>query len=694
MKKLKTILHCNYLYYALTIIAVVLSLTTNNTTHHCVSKNIINDDYIIEQIINKDNGMQLYLKGKERVVATYYLDQNKKTIFLNTYELGDKVKIAGEEKILKNNTIENTFNYKKYLYNQKIYHQIKVNDIKVIKKNKKIIYKIKNYLIKRQENLEKTNHYTNSLIFGNNKEIEEEIMESYRNNGISHLFAISGLHISLFIVIISKLLKRIGIKNKTKYIILILFLLFYMFLTNFSMSVMRSAIFAILIIVNKTLKTEIKLTNLLLLTLIIILLINPLYFYNIGLQYSFLITYFLIKNSDFINRSPNKIIKLLKISVIAFLVSYPIAINNFYEVNFLSIFYNIFFVPFVSCLLLPFTLITYILPIFENVLYLLIKIIEFISQLIEQIPIFTISMCKLNVTMILTYYVILCLVLSQWKNKNKKGTTLLITFYVINFLMPLKQENYVEFLDVSQGDSIVIHVNKNTTLIDTGGIVMSSDNQYTYQLSKRKILPYLKSHGIRKINNLILTHGDFDHMGEAIYLINNIKVDKVVLNNDTDNKLEKKLIKELKNKKIKYQKGATEIPIGKNKLKFLNTSLYDNENDNSNVIYLNYNNSKFMFMGDASMKREQDILEKYNPKNIDILKVGHHGSKTGTSQEFVNKINPKYAIISVGENNRYKHPNKEVLETLKNTKIYRTDKHGSIRIKLNKNGYKIKTYTP
>ena len=127
---------------------------------------------------------------------------------------------------------------------------------------------------------------------------------------------------------------------------------------------------------------------------------------------------------------------------------------------------------------------------------------------------------------------------------------------------------------------------------------------------------------------------------------------------------------------------------------FLNTKEYDNENDNSNVIYIKLNNYKFLFMGDAGVDKEKDILDKYNLENIDVLKVGHHGSRTSSSIEFINEINPVYSIISVGKNNRYGHPKDEVLETLRNSKIYRTDLDGSIEIKLNKRGYKIRTCPP
>ena len=120
----------------------------------------------------------------------------------------------------------------------------------------------------------------------------------------------------------------------------------------------------------------------------------------------------------------------------------------------------------------------------------------------------------------------------------------------------------------------------------------------------------------------------------------------------------------------------------------------ENENDNSSVIYFNYNNYKLLFMGDASTEREKNILKKYNLKDIDFLKVGHHGSNTSSSEEFINSINPKYSLISVGKNNRYGHPKDEVLKTLKNSKIYRTDLDGSIMFKIKNNKLKIETCTP
>ncbi len=134
-----------------------------------------------------------------------------------------------------------------------------------------------------------------------------------------------------------------------------------------------------------------------------------------------------------------------------------------------------------------------------------------------------------------------------------------------------------------------------------------------------------------------------------------------------------------------------EINFNKNKLHFINNNLYDNENDNSIVIYTKLYNYQLLFMGDAGRKVEEKILKEYNINNIDIIKVGHHGSYTSSSSYFINNIRPKYSIISVGKNNKYGHPHKQVLDNLKNTSIYRTDIDGSIMFKIKNNKLKIET---
>ena len=253
------------------------------------------------------------------------------------------------------------------------------------------------------------------------------------------------------------------------------------------------------------------------------------------------------------------------------------------------------------------------------------------------------------------------------------------------YIFPSLDNNLkVVMFSVGEADTHLIRFpyNKTNILIDTG----ESQTKITSE-----IIPSLKSIGIKKIDYLIITHGDKDHLGGASSLINNFKVKKVILNCGTYNELEETLIKELKQKQIKYYNCIKELNINNQKIYFLNTKEYDNENNNSSVIYFTYNHIKFLFMGDAEKEKELDIIDKYNIKDVTFLKVGHHGSDTSSNKDFITIINPKYSLISVGKNNRYNHPKETVLNTLKKSQIYRTDIHGSVEITINKKNYQIKT---
>ena len=373
------------------------------------------------------------------------------------------------------------------------------------------------------------------------------------------------------------------------------------------------------------------------------------------------------------------------ISLISFLASIPILINNFFSINIMTILNNIIFVPLVSIIVFPLSLLVLIIKPLDFIYKFIIDLMENISIFMENFKI-EIVMCKVNIIIIILYYILITFILIMlYKRKYKYLMLIVALIFIHHNINYIKNNPYVTFIDVKQGDSALIHLpyNKGDILIDTGGLI-------NYDTSS-DIINYLKSEGIKDIDYLILTHGDFDHSGSSINLVNNFKVNKVILNNDEFNDLEKELINTLNNKNIKYYNNIEKINIGEYKFYFLNTKLYDNENDNSNILYTEIDNNKLLFMGDASKEVENNILKKYNIENIDILKVGHHGSNTSTDMNFINKISPKISIISVGLNNRYGHPKSEVLDILSDSKVYRTDLNGSIKVKLKDGKFNIKT---
>ena len=673
LTKLKNLLQ--YKYIALLLLIILLSMIRCNNFKSIYNKNDTIFYGEIEEYQIKDTYVTFIVKGKEKLKCNYYL-KNNNNIKLN---YGDKLYLKGTLKPPNNNTIPNTFNYKKYLKNKKIFYILEVD--KIIKKNKtnKIIYKIKNILKKRLDKYDTTG-YLNAFILGNKNNLDKDSYDNYLKNGIIHIFSISGMHISLLASIILSILNKIK-KTNNNIIIVIIFLIFYLILTNYQASIIRSIIFYINIQIFKLKKINIKKIDALLISLSIILLFLPEFIYDIGFQYSSIVSISLLYFKNKFNK--NYILNLLYVSFISFLISFPITVNLNYQVNLLSIFINLIFVPLVSFILYPLSIITFIIPILNPLFNKLMNITEFISNYISLIKIMNISIPKLNTIFIIIYYILVYISLT----KNKKYFLILILYILfIKNINLLDNNYYVYYLDVKQGDMSLIKYKDECIVIDTG------PNNKNYNIIDNHI-KFMHSIGINNIDLLIISHGDSDHIGNAKYLVNNFKVNKVSFNIGNNSDLEKDLIKVLKNKNIFY---TTSFNKENKKIKYyyLNTKEYNNENDNSSVIYLLINKYKFLFMGDASAEREKDILSKYNLNNIDFIKVGHHGSNTSSSEYFINNIKPQFSIISVGKNNKYGHPKKEVLDTLKNSKIYRTDLNGSIKVKINKNTYKIKTFSP
>ena len=675
MKRLKMILRSRYLFKILTILSLIITILYTKCYHFKSVFDLNDTEFtgIVEDYVVKDNKIKISLKSKERIIVIYKYNNQK----FNKLSYGDKVRIVGVLNVPSTNKIFNNFNYKEYLYNKRIYYIVEASKIDKIENNNNYIYTIKNLLYNRINHL-KSSRYIKALLFGDNK-LDKEIKSSYQVNGISHLFSVSGFHVNFITSIIYFYLDRITYNKRLKYIIIDLFLILYLLLCNTS-SLLRCTIMHILLSINFILKLNIKKIDIVLFTLVISIIINPFIIYDIGYIYSYTISFFLILYKDKY-KTNNKLSRTLYITIVAFLVSLPINIYTSYEINFLSILLNIVIVPIVSLILLPLAILTLIFPIFDEILFSITGILEKISLYTSNIDLFKVILSKPNIILIMVYYLIIILILSK-----KKYYYLLLILIIFHKIIPLCNNNFnMVMFDVGEADSILISTpfRRKNILIDAGT---------GYEIDN--IITYLKSMGISKLDYLIITHGDYDHMGEAINLVNNFKVEKVIFNCGPYNDLEQELIKVLDKKKIKYYSCIKELDIDKNKLYFLQTKEYDNENDNSNVIYTELNGYKFMFMGDASSATEHEILEKYNLSNIDVLKVGHHGSKTSSSKEFINEVNPKYSIISVGKNNRYGHPNKEVIDNLNDSKIYRTDEDGSIMFKIKNNKLKIETCVP
>ena len=281
--------------------------------------------------------------------------------------------------------------------------------------------------------------------------------------------------------------------------------------------------------------------------------------------------------------------------------------------------------------------------------------------------------------------------------KNKIITSILIIIIcisVLNFYF-IKKDLKIYFVDVGQGDSSFIVTPKNKTILIDGGGSTSSD----FDVGKNTLIPYLLDRGYKEIDYMFISHFDEDHVGSLLTVLEELKVNRVIISKQEENSSNyEKFLKIIDEKKIPVLivKMRDRINIEKNIYFDIlwpkEKQIEENKlNNNAIVMKLNYNNFSMLFTGDIEKLAEEEICKTYKNSNIlesTILKVAHHGSKTSSTEEFLEKIKPNISLIGVGENNMFGHPSKDIIERLekKNIKIYRTDLNGEISIRVNKRG--------
>ena len=363
MLKLRTLLLCNYLFLTVGVIGIFYSLVITNFYNRKSLYNINDNEVtgIINYIFIDGNHLKLEMKGKEKIIVNYFFKTKIEKESFNL-SLGDKIKVTGKMNIPSSNRVFNLFNYQKYLSNKGIFFLFNGQDIELIQANKSIIYNLKKIIINQIQKVKKTQGYLKTFILGDKNYLQEEVLNSYRSNGIGHLFAISGMHVTFLSLVLLELFKKIKITEYKRYLLVIFFLFFYLFLTNFSASVFRAVLFFVFFSINKIYYFHIKTINILCLTLFLILIINPYFINDIGFQFSFMISFALIMMHSFISEKKGYLKKLFWVSFISFLVAIPLSANYFYQINIFGPLINVIFVPLISLIIFPLSLITFFIP--------------------------------------------------------------------------------------------------------------------------------------------------------------------------------------------------------------------------------------------------------------------------------------------------------------------------------------------
>ncbi|EEK54483.1 DNA internalization-related competence protein ComEC/Rec2 [Bacillus cereus BGSC 6E1] len=604
------------------------------------------------------------------------------------------------------------FNYRDYLYKQNIHFILEATYISECRKTSLSL--VQWILLLRQQAIlgvtemfpEQSGAFMNALLFGDRQQMTFEVEEQYQQFGLVHLLAISGSHIVLLMVIVYFILLRSGVTREIATVCLIFFIPIYMILAGASPSVIRASITGVLMLIAFMCSIRLSSLDALSITAICMLIFDPYLVFNIGFQFSFVGSFALLLSAPLLLESGNGVIRnSIYISLISQLVSTPILLYHFGYYSPYSIFLNILYVPFLSLIVLPCSIIILIcLPIipflaksFANVLSIGLNLSNDFLSYCESLPFTRLNFGQTPILLVALYCVSIISVLMVWERRISKGMVFIFAgiFLFIStghYVYPyFRESGSVTFLDVGQGDVILIRLpyDQEIYLIDTGGTIRLNKEEWQrkkheFSVGNDILIPYLQKEGIKKIDKLIVTHGDADHIGAAQELLSNITVKEVVFGRkEQEAILEKAVKKQALEKEVKISEVGEGESWRVNEAEFFvlaPTGKERSENNASIVLWAKLGGITWLFTGDLEEEGEKGLVATYPDLRADVLKVAHHGSNTSSITPFLSAVQPNIAIISVGERNRYGHPHKEVIERFEKMgiEIWRTDKQGAI----------------
>ena len=737
------------------ILIILMSIISNIiiNTKEQIYENIYKSEKkaeIVCLVIGNKEEKEYYNRYKIKVIESKTNNKFKNKIFYiqiknktkTEIKYGDILKINGTYEKPEEKRNYGGFDYKNFLKTKNIYGNIIVENSEKIKQKKNLFYYINEITETIKNKIDESFEQSvatmlEGILLGNTSEIEENIKENFRIANIAHVLAISGMHVNYIIMGFSIIFNKIIGKRQSK-IITIFLLIIYAIMVRNSISVFRAIIMGILLIASGLVHRRTDIVTSISISLFLILLYNPYLINNIGIQLSYFGTLGIIFfQKNFIqifnkfnikNKIYEKIFKnikdILAVSLSAQIMILPI---NIYYFNFVAIYFIIANI-FISIVIGPLILLGISFIILSLIYFkyakLLINILTIGTQIlikiseISKLPCAKIYIQTPKIWQIILYYIFIFIVkyfillyntnkntatqlrvknliaLIKYKfkinkNKNINIVAMLVCITIIfNFyLFPRKIKIY--FVDVGQGDCTFITTPKNKTiLIDGGGSELGN-----YDVGKNVLLPYLLDRGYTKIDLVIISHFDSDHVKGLLTIINELKIKKVIIAKQTEKSKNYEELLKIANEKtinISEVKKGDKIDIEKGiyvdilwpKKDQIETNAMNN---NSIVMKFVYNNFSMLFTGDIEEIAEKEIVKLYkNTKKLksNVIKIAHHGSKTSSSESFLNEVKPQIALIGVGKNNKFGHPNQKTLDNLKNINcvVYRTDECGEIEL--------------
>ena len=681
---------------------------------------------------DKENSQRLVIKNAKIICDNQVYDESKILAYAgknNQVKIGNKIKIKLMIENIEGPRNPGNFDEAKYYIKKGIRlrgygEEFFVTDSSV-KKFSEAIYNIRT---KWKESLaasmdERQGGVLIAVLTGDKSLLNDEVKTLFEKNGIGHILAISGLHMSFVGMLVYNISRKCNMSFFLSGLLGVMVLIFYCTVSGNPVSALRAAImFAVKIGAEITGRTYDMPTSLGI-GAIIIVLFNAHYLTDSGFLLSFSallgigVLYPFMKK-HFLLTTKNKIFKLFAPGLSINIISFPIMSYFFYEVPLYSLALNIFVIPLMS-LIMIFGISGSILSFFITgkyniLLYMcsvIFKLFEKLCLIISKLPCWRIVTGKITITGIILYYSILFLCALYILLKEKRHIRVrirniisMVTALIICILLfcPSFYNNYnkmdITMIDVGQGDGIYIQdVYGHNYLVDGGSTDIKNPGD-------NRIIPFLLSKGVRTLDYCFVTHGDTDHKNGLEEIIrnqnNSLKIKSIVLPDKKfwdDGLVSLYKIANENDVKVYTCKTGDVIRNKKFEIEIIGPSLDykgPSGNEASLVFMLRYKSFKMLFTGDLEGEGEKEVEESKYIENVNVLKVAHHGSLGTTSSKFLDKTKPLISIISCGVNNRYGHPGKETIERLEsvNSKIYCTNKDGAIMITTNGKTMKIKTF--
>ena len=640
----------------------------------------------------KVNGDSLSFRGKSdgRIFQVYYKLQSEeeKEAFQALTALHD-LELEGKLSEPEGQRNFGGFDYQAYLKTQGIYQTLNIKKIQSLQKvgswdigenlsslRRKAVVWIKTHFPDPMRN------YMTGLLLGHLDTDFEEMNELYSSLGIIHLFALSGMQVGFFMDGFKKLLLRLGLTQEKLKWLTYPFSLIYAGLTGFSASVIRSLLQKLLA------QHGVKGLDNFALTVLVLFIIMPNFFLTAGgvlsCAYAFILT--------MTSKEGEGLKAVARESLVISLGILPILSFYFAEFQPWSILLTFVFSFLFDLVFLPLLSILFALSFLYPVIQLnfIFEWLEGIIRLVSQVASRPLVFGQPNAWLLILLLISLALVYDLRKNiKRVAGFSLFIVG--LFFLTKHPLENEITMLDVGQGESIFLRdVTGKTILIDVGGKAESDkkiekwQEKATTSNAQRTLIPYLKSRGVAKIDQLILTNMDKEHVGDLLEVTKAFHVGEILVSKGSLK--QKEFVAELEATQTKVRSVTVRecLPIFGSQLEVLSPrKIGDGDHEDSLVLYGKLLDKNFLFTGNLEEKGEKDMLKQYPDLEVDVLKASQHGSKKSSSSDFLEKLKPEFTLISIGKSNRTKLPHQETLTRLEdiNSKVYRTDQQGAIRFK-------------